>query len=307
MAEEFCSYHLKALKKLQAQFQGTAVSSLCVLHFILSPVATLGNILVIHALWKASSMSANIKKFFLSLAVSDLALGLFAQLIYAVVLRMAANGGHNFDLLCPTILTVCCFLLFLLVCASFLNLTAIAVDRLLAITLHLRYQELVTSKRVIIALISVWLTSGVAAFLYISVGNENVIVLAAVIKFGGLLLTTVAYINIYRAVRHHQNQMKNQLQHENESTVDLFREMKSAFNAMYFYVIFVACYLPNFCSIILLITDNYRESFWLAFHFTFFFVLLNSSLNPLVYCWRYQEIRQIMKSTVQNILRISET
>ena len=100
-------------------------------------MATFGNILVIRALWKASSIPANIKKLFLSLAVSDLAVGLFAQLMYAVVLRMAVNGGHNFDLLCPTILTVCYFSLLPLACASFLNVTAIAVDRLLAINLHL--------------------------------------------------------------------------------------------------------------------------------------------------------------------------
>ena len=60
------------------QFHGTAVYSLCVLNFIFSSVAAFGNILVIPALRKASSMPANIKKFFLSLAVSDLAVGLFA-------------------------------------------------------------------------------------------------------------------------------------------------------------------------------------------------------------------------------------
>ena len=306
MAEEVCSYFLKIIGEL-AQFHRTTLLSLGVLNFIFSPVATVGNILVIHALWKASSMPANIKKFFLSLAVSDLAVGLFAQLIYAVVLRMATNGGHNFDLLCPTILTVCHFSIFLLACASLLNVTAIAVDRLLAITLHLRYQELVTSRRIVIALVSVWLTSGVAAFLYISIENRKVVVLVAVIEFGGLSLATVAYAHIYKAVRHHQNQMNSQLQHENEQTLDLFREIKSAFNALYFYVIFAACYLPNLCSTILLMTDSSRMSFWLAFDVTFSFVLLNSSLNPVVYCWRYQEIRQIMKSTVKKILRITET
>ena len=131
MAEEFCSYHLNGLGQL-VQFHRTSLLSLCALHFIFSTVATVGNILVIRALWKASLIPANVKKFFLSLAVSDLAVGLFAQVMYAVVLRMAANGGRNFDLLCPTILTVCCFFLTLLACASFLNVTAIAVDRLLA-------------------------------------------------------------------------------------------------------------------------------------------------------------------------------
>ena len=158
MAGKFCSYYLNRLGQL-VQFHGTAVSSLCVLNFVFSPVATFGNILVIHALWKASSIPANIRKLFLSLAVSDLTVGLFAQLLLTVVLRMAANGGHDFDLLCPTILTVSYFSLFLVACASLLNVTAIAVDRLLAITLHLRYRELelVTSKRVIIALVSIWI------------------------------------------------------------------------------------------------------------------------------------------------------
>ena len=53
MAEEFCSYHLKGLGQL-LQFHRTTLLSLCVLHFIFSPVATLGNVLVIRAMLKAS-------------------------------------------------------------------------------------------------------------------------------------------------------------------------------------------------------------------------------------------------------------
>ena len=251
-------------------------------------------------------MPVNIKKFFLSLVVSDLAVGLFAQLMLAVVLRMATNEGHNFDLLCPTILTVCYFSFILLAYASFLNVTAIAVDRLLAITLHLRYQELVTSERVIIALVSIWITSGVVASLFVAVDAHNAIV-PVICEFVGILLTTVAYIHIYRAVRHHHNQIHSQLQHQNAQTIELFQEKKSAFNTVYFYVIFVACYLPNFCFTLLLTIDNSQISFWLANYVTFFFVLLNSSLNPVVYCWRYREIRQIMKSTVKKIFRFTET
>ena len=148
-------------------------------------------LLAIRALWKASSIPANIKKFFLSLAVSDLAVGLLAQLMLAVVPRMAANGGHDFDLLCPTSLTVCYFSFFLLACASFLNVTAIAVDRLLAITLHLRYRELVTSECVIIALVSVWITSGSAASLFVSLGIHNIMVVV-IVEFVGIIFVTVA-------------------------------------------------------------------------------------------------------------------
>ena len=289
------------------QFHGTAVSSLSVLNFVFSPVAAFGNILVIRALWKASSMPANIKKFFLSLAVSDLAVGLFAHLMLAVVFRIAADGGHIFDLLCPTILTVCYFSLSLFGFASFLNVTAIAVDRLLAITLHLRYRELVTSKRVILALVSVWLTSSGAAFLSVSLNTHNALMVVVIVGFLGILLTTVAYVRIYRVVRYHQNQIHIQLQQQNAQAMELFREKKSAFNTVYFYVIFVACYLPKFCSTILLTTDDTQITFWLANYVTCFYVLLNSSLNPVVYCWRYREIRQIMKSTVKKIFRITDS
>ena len=305
MAETFCYYHLKGLGQL-VQFHRTTLLSLCVLHFIFSPVATVGNILAIHALWKASSIPANIKKFFLSLAVSDLAVGFFAQLMSAVVLRMAANGGHDFVLLCPTILTVCNFFLFLLASASLLNVTAIAVDRLLAITLHLRYQELVTSKRVIIALISIWISSGVTASLFVAFDSRSATVIV-IGEFVGLLLMTIAYIHIYRVVRHHQNQIHSQLQQQNAQAMEIFREKKAAFNAVHFYVVFVGCYLPNLCSSILLRTDSSQISFWLAFHATTSIVLLNSSLNPVVYCWRYREIRQIMRSRVKKLFRITET
>ena len=77
----------------------------CVLNLIFSLVETLGNFVVILALCKVSSIPANLKKLFLSLAVSDFAVGLFAQLMFgiiiAVMLKMAENGNFNFDFLCP--------------------------------------------------------------------------------------------------------------------------------------------------------------------------------------------------------------
>jgi len=70
---------------------------------------------------------------------------------------------------------------------TFLNVTAIAVDRLLAVSLHLRYHELVTSKRVIIALVSLWLTSAVAAYIFISLPKHSNMV-AVIMEFVGFFL-----------------------------------------------------------------------------------------------------------------------
>ena len=247
---------------------------------------------------------------FLSLAFSDLAAGLFGQLtigvIFAVVLRMAANGDYNFDFLCPTIVTVTYFFGFLLASASFLNVTAIAVDRLLAISLHLRYQEIVTSKRVIIALACLWITSGIWASLYISLPSHSDLVVA-IIGFVGIILTTSAYIRIYKVVRHHQNQIQNQVQQANPQAMQLLREKKSASNALIVYVAFIVCYLPHHCTAMYLITNSSQNSFsgLMVEAVAVFLMFLNSSLNPLVYCWRYREIREIVKSTVKKVFRIN--
>ena len=157
MAERFCSYYLKEVEQL-VHLHSSFLLTFCVLDLTSSLVATTENLLALRGLWKASSIPVNIKTFFLSLTFTDLAVGLFVQVMHGVIiseaLKTAANGNYDFGFLCPTSLTVCYFSLFLLAGASYLNVTAIAVDRLLAISLHLRYQELVTSKRVTIALVS---------------------------------------------------------------------------------------------------------------------------------------------------------
>ena len=286
MASQFCNETLKELTQL-LYFHETVMLTLCVSHLSFTAVATLGNLLVIHALLKTSSIPANIRKLFLSLAFSDLAVGLFAQLmfgvIFAVMLRMAANGSYTFDFLCPTVITVCYFSLFLLACASFITVTAIAVDRLLVITFHLRYQELVTSKRVIVTLVILWLTSGASASIFISLPNHSRIV-SVTIQIIGVLFSTVAYIRVFKVVRYHRNQIQSQQQLSTEAARELIREKKSAFDALFFYVVFIACYLPYLCSLLLSMTNRFGISILAANHVTVFLVLLNSSLNPIVYC-----------------------
>ena len=276
------------------------------LHLAFSLVAILGNLLVIHALRKASSIPANLKKFFLSASFSDLAVGLFPQLtlgiIVAVMLKMATNKNYNFDFFCPSILNIGYFAFFLLAWASLLNVTAIAVDRLLAVSLQLRYQELFTPKRVVIALVSVWLTSGVSASIFISLSSNNNIV-ATIIEFVGPVLITVAYTRIYKVVRYRQNQIQSQLELPNAKARELLREKKSALNSLIVYVVFLARFLPYLCLEMLLLTNSFRISFLVAEHVIFFLVLLSSSLNPSVYCWWYREIREIMNCTLKNIFR----
>ena len=106
MAAEFCIQKVEEYRKL-IRHNETFMLVFCVLNLIFPLVAVLGNLLVIRALWKSSSIPANLRKLFLSLAVSDLAVGLLAQLMFgvinAVMLKMAEDGNYDISFLCPTI------------------------------------------------------------------------------------------------------------------------------------------------------------------------------------------------------------
>ncbi|CAH3122792.1 unnamed protein product, partial [Porites lobata] len=262
--------------------------SFCVLNLVFSFVAVLGNFLVIHALWKATLIPPTIKTLFLSLAISDLAVGILSQPI------RLSNGQHNFALFCPTVLTVCYYFIFGLSFASFLNVIVITLDRLLAVRLHLRYQDLVTLKRLIIVLVALWITSAIVASIVIFFPKVTRLT-GAVIDFLGIILTTVVYIYIYKVVRFHRNQIRCQFQVQNRQGLEITRQNKSAYNALIVYIVFVACYLPFFIAVILLTAENFRSSFLVYDHVSIFFAFLNSSLNPLLYCWRYREIRVNVK------------
>lgn len=291
---EVCRTRLKEVAKtvhLQQQF----MSCLCVFYFAFSPVAIFGNLLVIRAIWKASSIPSTLKKLLLSLAISDLAVGVLLQPMYGIIIALQLNMVDS-QFLCPTVLTVHIFITVLLAGASFLTIAAIALDRLLAVSLHLRYQELVTPRRAQTVMVLMWLSAAVGASLFVSLSNHNVLV-AVVTEVVGFVVTTVAYFRIYKVVRYHQNQIQSQCQVQNEHAVEAVSVKKSAVNTLYVYIVFLACYLPLLFSSILLLVDNFKISFLVAYNASGFLVFLNSSLNPFLYCWRYREIRQIVKNT----------
>ena len=306
MAEQTCNRFLDGWIKLVSHRRSFSLG-FSVLNSVFSLVATVGNLLVIRALMNNSTIPATVKKLFLSLAFSDLAVGLCSQLIAAIIsvvmLKMASNED-DLAFFCPIVLLVLLYFIHLLAVASFLNVIVIAFDRLLAVSLHLRYQELVTPIRVTVVLVSLWLTSCVSAFLYIFLLKG--FPLAAVISVIGYVLTTLAYVRMYKVVKYHQNQIYGQNQLQNAQTREAHKQRKSAYNSLFVSVVFLACYLPLLPSRILYLTNTSEIPFLEAYFASIFLIYLNSSLNPCIYCWRYPQIRQSVKSTVKQIFHMNE-
>ena len=103
MAEQFCTRALYSLVQV-VHHRRSSLLALCVLDFVFSVVATLENLLVIRALMKASTIPATVKKLLLSLAFSDLAVGLCSQLMTAIIsASILASSGNNTTFFCPTV------------------------------------------------------------------------------------------------------------------------------------------------------------------------------------------------------------
>ena len=146
----------------------------CVFNVFLSYTAIMLNIITIHALRKTSMLPKPLKTLLLSLAVSDLGVGLLVQPLYIALLVMEMEQNTNSNTYKAIYIT------YLIPAVSFsgvsfFGVVALSADRFLAIHLHLRYQELVTHKRVVVVVILIWMLNAFLSLIYLDWIPENVV------------------------------------------------------------------------------------------------------------------------------------
>ena len=263
------------------------------LNIFLCITAALGNFLILLTIGRNQSLRSSPSTILLSgLALSDLCVGLISEPVYITLQVLVIVNGDA-----PCAIGVASFLLNCYLSGlTLLNLTAISVDRYLAILLHLRYQEIVTEKRVKILVLGLWIT--VALSLILSPWQ----LLKWLASFVGILCSGIvlfSWIRIYQVVRHHQTQIQGQMEIQGEH-LNMGRLIKSAINTMFILLVFIVCYFPTNVSLVTFAfhkdTSNVQ-----AIIYTYNLVLLNSSINPLVYCWRRRDIRLAVKQTLAKL------
>ena len=91
--------------------------------------------------------------------------------------------------------------------ASFFGVVALSLDRFLAIHLHLRYQELVTRKRVVGVVILIWVLSVflslIVLWLPFDVSGLSMLIVGVL----GLLVIVGIYVRMCLVARRHKNQI----------------------------------------------------------------------------------------------------
>ena len=281
----------------------------CILNSILAFTAVVLNVLVILALRNIPSLPRKtLKTLLLSMSVSDLGVGLVAQPLNIYVLVSNINfffksyiDLDHYDAIFNAHRVVGNVLTY----ASFFSIVALSADRFLVIRLQLRYQDAVTHKRAIAGVISFWLLSTVLSLIrFLEWISENkIFILFVTIQFICVIISGLFYFKIFLALRQHAAQVQNvpvESGKRNEA-VNAARERKAAFSVFYDYLALVACYLPIICfNIAENVTGPVRTSlgYKVGLYVTIL-LALNSSLSPLIYCWKMRRIRQ----TMINILR----
>ena len=279
---------------------------LCVVKFPLCLSAIMLNSISIHAIRKKSSLQKALKIMLLSLAVSDLGVGLLVYPLAIVIttLEMTSNAQNNPAYM--VILTLFQVPLNLFYYATFFGVTALSVERFLAIFFHLRYQELVTSKRVVAAVISIWISCAFLSCIQFWTAPLIRNIVYVTIERACLLTTALLYYKIYEAVRRHTREIESlQTETLGGDITRTTRRFKSAIGTFYIYLAFLACYLPHNCTYLARLILGPSNNLDLVLHlmqYTLTLTWLNSSLNPLIYTWKMKPVRLAIRNALQNIL-----
>ena len=274
----------------QIHFQANAFRAIAVflVSIPLCVMTLLGNAAILITIFKTPSLHTPAHILLAGLALSDFAFGFIVQ---PLLLSIVLSAGYNHDLSLATFRLMCssfnCSAIVL--CGVSLGTSiAIALDRLLALRLHLRYAVIVTKFRVIVVLTCIWLFQGFFIPMYFwqveTFGRFIAIKICVVI-----VVNFAIYLNIHLIVRHHQIRIQYQHPEQLANIFSLKRLKNSALNTFLVFIFLLVCSLP-----FLYVYFNDRVS--ITIHYiAIATIFLNTSFNPFVYSWRLREIRTATK------------
>jgi len=282
----------------------------CTLNAILAIAAILGNGMILHAIRKSAALRPPSRALLYSLAASDFGVGLIVQPFYVLykTAELKNNhllycvGGIGFHLSANVFSAV-----------SFLTVTAIAIDRVLALLLRAKYQTTVSLRRVIKVLLTIWALTGLWVFNWIwnletyQVFNITVISVC-------LLICSVSYITLWvtlcqlrkKTVSRRNGGEITPNGENNVGSRTLLVYKRSVTNMFCVYALMLVCYVPYLAMFFVIQTTKVNSTKILTLSYTMTVLFANSAFNPFLYCWRIKEIRNEVLLTLTKFACKSE-
>lgn len=272
-----------------------------------SITACIGNVLILVALYKVTSISPPTKILFVSLAVTDLLTGLILQpllVVHAIITSVIIST--NLSYFSEQVNSV---LGFILTTLSILTSTAISVDRLLALVLGLVYRNVVTLRRVRVIVICIWLLSCMLGGWRCTTVAADLAKLVFLVVVGLCFIASIAsYIKIYSLLYRHRRQVHGHFkraQQQSNRTAQLnearFKKTVSSIAWIQFTLIllFIPCIVVAILWINKIIPSGIPGAILFRVSFSVFY--LNSSLNPILYVWKIREVKKIVKADLMKL------
>ena len=273
-----------------------------VLAVAISPVTTLENALVLVSFWRTPSLLTPANVLLISLAMTDLGTGLITAPLFFIsnIVKLIQEE----TLFCKV--TVYFLAANCLGGISLSTLTAISVERYTALRVHLRYNEVVTMRRVCVVTVEIWLV-GISVAAAGAASTVQVTNIASVILIPLCLAATAfCYLQIHRVVGRHQAHISAQIPRQigpqqDENSFDMKAFKKSFVDILVIYFLFLVNLAPHMVVSLIVLTRGATVHVYAAVDLAETLVLVNSALNPLLYCWRSQAIRSAVKETAQKV------
>ena len=231
------------------------------------------------------------------LAITDLYVGLIAQPLYTSFLLSQEHSKYCYISAGLTNVIAVTF------CGMSLStLTAISVDRLLALLLGLRYRQVVTLRRVRLLVIIFWLSSIMSAIILIF--YHDIVTRIIYINMSLCIVTsTFCYVTIYVTISHHRARIEEEAYQQPNAEgplLNIARYRKTVSIALWVQMTLLGCYIPYGIISTFALTESRSPTFDLAWNSTLTLLFLNATLNPLLYCWKIRHLRQAVIGVVRS-------
>ena len=153
---------------------------------------------------------------------------------------------------------------------SFGTVVSVSIERYIALCLHLRYEDVVTVKRARNFLITLWLIGGTLPFIWVWLTRKY----RSHFFFTGILLclliSSVAYIKIYRIIRYHRRQIiSTEMNARNHEKIT--QRKRNTFNMFVVHCVLLLCFLPYSICLLAVKSYGYTNCSWIAINFALLF------------------------------------
>ncbi|XP_031565872.1 5-hydroxytryptamine receptor 2B-like [Actinia tenebrosa] len=268
------------------------------LSILIALTSIAGNLLVILAVLvdPNKDLRSPFNYFVINLAFADLIVGCVVAPISAI---FHTYEGLGVRMIVP--IKVLHLTFFITCTASLLSLAALTVDRYLAITSPLEYRTKLSTSRVIIASVAIWIFAVGFSFIYLKSGYILYTFVFAhttiVFTFMVLLFTYLKIFSSFRSQVQHWENLAETTEENQASQRAMKWEKKITKTFLIVLALFMACYVPSciFVYIMNLCTRCSCVLVHVSRDLQIMFVMANSSMNPFVYGWRLENYRRAFK------------